>query len=167
MLYLTPIINGIYEWLAEDNDDNDVTIAKGLLGLLGYGRRSPQGPSCFASTEFFDEIRNFQNDQGLKVDGVIAPNGETARAIDELASDKLFADRPIDDSWGDTELDKKCAHLLVNVDGPVCRRLGSRSCWESANRRYTACLAGTPLDELPPLTWDNRGAKGRKPRRPR
>lgn len=32
---ILPFINGIYEWLAEDNDDNEVITAKGLLGLLG------------------------------------------------------------------------------------------------------------------------------------
>lgn len=158
---------GIYEPLAESNDDNDVVVGKGLLGLLGYGRGAKARPSCFASTEFFDDIRQFQKDNGLKADGIIAPSGETAETIGTLLHDET-----IDDSWGEGEHDKRCAHILQNVDGPVCERLerirrrqgryknrprgqAAAACWASAHERYAHCLRGKTLEQLPPLNiWD-------------
>ncbi len=56
-----------------------------------------------------------------------------------------------------------CYNLHYNIDVPTCKALGNRRgkraaarCYASANARYSACLAGTPIDKLPPLdTWNN------------
>ncbi len=167
-MYLYPFVKGVYEWLSEDNDDNDVTVAKSLLGRLGFGRRRTEGPSCFAGKEFFDDVRRFQKDQGLKVDGVITPDGETAQAID-----RLLAEQPPDDldppAPGERPSEDQCWQNFQEIDTPVCRRIerfrrgpgknGKRAaalCWASANERHAACLGGRPLDQLPPLNiWNN------------
>jgi hypothetical protein len=167
-MYLGFLIRSlIFEPLGELNNDIDVTVTKGLLRQLGYGRRSNARPTCFASKEFFDDIRQFQKDNGLKVDGVITPNGETARTID-----RLFSEKTPDDSWGESDLEKRCAKLL-QIDEEMCaslekprRRRGhykhlpqgqpTAKCWETARMRYAHCLAGKPLDELPPLNaWNH------------
>jgi len=62
----------------------------------------------------------------------------------------------------DNNLDE-CDHLHYNVDIPVCNSIkkkrgiqAAERCFASANRRYAACLQGTPASQLPPLdTWNN------------
>lgn len=176
-----PFIRGIYHWLKDGNNDDDVINAKKFLGLFGYGRGAA-GASCFADQEFIDDIRRFQKDNGLKVDGVIAPGGETEQALGKQLTEKtrLLAEEPallsedvhgwqdMDDSWGEGEWDKRCAYQLVHVDGPTCRRLektrrkqgrykhrpggsANAACWASANERYAYCLRHKTLEGLPPL----------------
>jgi hypothetical protein len=173
-LPVLPIFKGVYEWLAEDNDDNDVVTAKGLLNLLGYGRKAR--PTCFADRKFFDDIRQFQKDNGLKADGVITPQGETVRTIDRLLSEEIEKWQDVDDSWGESEHDKKCAYNLLKVDLPTCEgtyrfklaRAGNlkgraakaaedeakrsyHACTQEARERYAWCLREGGNTDRPPL----------------
>jgi hypothetical protein len=148
---ILPFINGIYEWLAEDNDDNEVITAQGLLGLLGYGRK--EHPSCLADSRFFDDVRQFQKDNGLKVDGVITPRGETVQTMDRLLSEEIKKWQDVDDSYGESEKEKKCAFNLLKFDLPTCegarrfkmerakrlRGRAAKAAKDEANRSFHAC----------------------------
>lgn len=172
-----PLVEGIYDWLAEDNDDDDVITLKNFLRPLGFGRSSPA--TCFADQEFLDDIRRYQKDRGLKVDGVVAPDGETSRSIahdfgekTRLLSEEIKTWQDVGDEWGDDEHGKRCAFSLITVDLPSCdgqakaleRRLirqGRKpayarqrarqfyvTCEKQAYDRYSACLRDHPAKDF-------------------
>ncbi|MEK9660672.1 MAG: peptidoglycan-binding domain-containing protein [Alphaproteobacteria bacterium] len=172
-----PLINGVYEWLAEDNDDDDVITLKNFLRPLGYGRSGPA--TCFADQKFLDDIRRYQKDRGLKVDGVVAPVGETSRSIAQdfsekthLLSEGIETWQDVDDEWGEDEHGKRCAFSLLTVDLPSCegqakalekrlirqgrkpgyaRQQGRQfyaTCEQQAYDRYAACLRDHPAKDF-------------------
>lgn len=65
--------------------------------------------------------------------------------------------------FSDTPDETDCDNLHYNIDIPTCEAIARRRgksaaarCYASANARYAACLAGTPLNQLPPLdVWNN------------
>ena len=52
------------------------------------------------------------------------------------------------DGWIDTALLETCENQL-NLDGLICTRLKSSSCWAQATFRYSACLRGDPIPFFP------------------
>ena len=158
---------------SSDNDD-DVTVVKRSLDRLGYHESSGSAVTPFADHTLIPAIMGFQRDLGLKVDGKVLPDRETAHAIGRLLSNATPAvPLPVAGKMGSAKGPKKggpseaqCDHLYYNVDIPVCRAIIRRRgrvnkalgavCFASATVRYAACLRGTPMDELPPLaTWNN------------
>lgn len=60
---------------------DDVVATKKRLSDLGYYSAPEWGISEFPDRALFDGIRDFQDAQGLKVDGMINPGGETETAL--------------------------------------------------------------------------------------
>lgn len=140
------------------NSPTDVIVTKAFLGKIGYYPDDVFAHTSLTDEKFWESIENFQRRCGLRVDSVIRPGGETARELARQVSDSC----PVPD---DDSVEERCKHLHYNVDIPVCRAIKRRAlrsrrpqerdvarrCYESANRRYAACLLGTPLSQLPPL----------------
>jgi hypothetical protein len=155
-----PVIRGIIEDLFESNDD-DVVVTKRALDRLGYHRSTGPRPTCFADKDFFDGLRKFQKDRGLKVDGTILPGGETSQALGALLSEKtpeVSLPEP-----GAVPTPEQCDDLYYNIDIPTCRGIARQRgkkaaarCYATAAERYAKCLQGKPLEDLPPLNvWNN------------
>lgn len=172
-----PLARGFFEWLAEDNDNDDVITLKSFLRPLGYIQGAPA--TCFADKEFISEIRRYQKDRGLTIDGVVAPSGETAQSIahdfsekTHLLSEDLETWQDVGDEWGEDEHSKRCAFNLRAVDLPSCEgqanalekrliRQGRKpdyakkrarqfyvTCEQQAYERYAACLRDHPAKDF-------------------
>ena len=64
------------------NDRLDVAKVEALLGAHGYlDLEATGGPTGFAGTRLDDATRRFQRDKGLKIDGRLAPRGETIMTL--------------------------------------------------------------------------------------
>jgi len=61
----------------------DVVKMKSALGALGHYQAPEWGVSQFPDVALFDAIKAFQKSQGLKVDGMIKPDGETEAALSQ------------------------------------------------------------------------------------
>lgn len=59
----------------------DVEKVKKRLGRDGYYDTPPYGITPYPDQPLFDGIRKFQRDNGLEIDGVMNPDGETLRAM--------------------------------------------------------------------------------------
>ncbi len=69
----TPVGNGL------DNDARDIRVTKDHLKKLGFF--DDETDNDFITRTMDDGIRNFQKKEGLKVDGLMKPGGETERTI--------------------------------------------------------------------------------------
>ena len=64
------------------NDRTDVAVAEKLLHQNGVlDTNQTKGPTGYFGTRADQAIRTFQKDQGLKVDGLMLPNGPTIKAL--------------------------------------------------------------------------------------
>ena len=63
------------------NDPQDVLAVKTALSQLGYYDVPNYGMTSYPDMAMFHGIKQLQQDLGLKEDGVIKPNGETAAGI--------------------------------------------------------------------------------------
>jgi peptidoglycan hydrolase-like protein with peptidoglycan-binding domain len=72
-------------------DPDDVVILKRSLERLGYYRRPEWGLKGFVDDQMFEGLRKFQAANGLRVDGIAQPDGETAGAIGPLIADMKSA----------------------------------------------------------------------------
>ena len=126
-----------------DPDGRVAGILVGPIVRAGIGRAAGQ---AIASA-----LRNGLGEAGGSVAGCLlvgictnemsTPDDPGQEAADEAEPEQC--------KEGDNE--DQCYHNYENVDIPMCRRLKSRSCYESAARRLAACLRG---EALPPLdTW--------------
>lgn len=159
-----------------DADPDDVIVTKRSLQNLGFYDAPDGRLSTLPDQELFDGIGRFQSQAQLVADQIITPEGPTAQELDRQLRRQFRP--PTDDtmcsllschigrpSMGQSRsrrpTEAECDHLHYFHDGPICnsvtRRRGARAgrlCWESAIRRYSECLDGTPIDQLPPLeTW--------------
>lgn len=71
-----------------DIEPIDVLSVKNRLKDLGYYKEPEWGMTNFTDNQMFDGIRNFQENEGLKVDGVMKPDGETENKINEVIEKK-------------------------------------------------------------------------------
>ncbi len=71
-----------------DIEPIDVLSVKSSLKDLGYYEEPEWGMTNFTDNQMFDGIRNFQADEGLKVDGVMKPEGETENKLNEIIGRK-------------------------------------------------------------------------------
>lgn len=77
------------------NDERDVKKAKRALGGLGYMPEDPfDEPSGFIDERTDRAIRNFQDDQDLRVDGWMRPGGPTETALRTALDDLSKSMRP-------------------------------------------------------------------------
>jgi peptidoglycan hydrolase-like protein with peptidoglycan-binding domain len=157
-----------------ENDPADVAGAKRTLAALGhYPKRLATEPTGLIDRPLTEAIRTFQARHNLLQDGWMGPGGETELALrrelvgripnsgQTVSEGGLFASQEEEEEPEDDHT-KACDHLFWNIDIPTCRaislRRGKRAaarCFHSAAARYAACLAGTPINQLPPLdTWD-------------
>ncbi|MEQ8667058.1 MAG: peptidoglycan-binding domain-containing protein [Rhodospirillales bacterium] len=203
-------------------DLDDVRRVKKALRYTGYFETPSYGLTDYPDEPLFNAIEMFQSDNDLRRDGVMKPDGETAKTLGRVLGQRepkantkqdpkasrraevktAFAapvivrlaglmgisiaaawqwwqtqsdsekqaiesriwrrDEDDDQDDADAGLDH-CDHLHYEVDIPVCEKIGqtrgdaaAQKCYASAYRRYAACIAGTPTQELPPLdTWNN------------
>lgn len=149
-------------------DPTDVLITKRSLTRLGYYRVPDYGLTRYLDMPMFQGIKRFQQDQGLRVDGVMEPDGPTLRHLGSILNANTLAIRPFGSfaltsgSNSDAPTPEECGYLLYRVDVPTCNaimaRRGKRAaarCFHSAAARYAACLHGIPIRDLPPLdTWN-------------
>jgi len=147
----------------DNADPDDVLVAKRSLTRLKQYEMPEWGLSRYPDTGLFTGIRNFQQDQGLRVDGIMHPGGPTAAGIGAILSVSTPAVdfMRISDKPG-APTPEECDHLFWNIDIPTCRAIlarrgkyGAARCFHTASARYGACLHGTPINQVPPLdTWN-------------
>lgn len=149
-------------------DPDDVIVTKRSLERAGQYKQPDWGLTDIPDGELFEGIRRFQKENKLKVDGVMHPGGETAKKLGEKlrttthSSPKLHKVSESGDETNERPTPEECDHLFWQVDIPTCRGIermrgkrGAARCYHSAAQRYGACLAGRPIDELPPLdVWN-------------
>lgn len=72
-----------------DNNEDDVMRIKSALNKVGYfkGFDHPPEPHGYITKEMNDSIKSFQKSNGLKVDGILYPNGETELALQTKNAD--------------------------------------------------------------------------------
>ena len=63
--------------------EDDTLSMKGVLRQLGHYETPDYGMTPYPDERMFQGIRGFQKAKGLLVDGVVEPNGPTARALGE------------------------------------------------------------------------------------
>ncbi|WP_374303440.1 peptidoglycan-binding domain-containing protein [Ferrovibrio sp.] len=134
----------------------DILDAKRALMALGYYQSlGGDPPGAWVDNELFTGIRKFQRDQGLKIDGLMRPGGETEAAmnaaLDQQPEPPANDDQPpANDDQPDTAL-LDCDMLLMR-DRLICDRLKtsqlSAICHGSAMSRYGNCLSNRPLGPL-------------------
>lgn len=72
-----------------DNWRPDVAKVQVLLNKAGYHDVIPEdGPSGYHSTTLDQDVRRFQRDNKLRVDGKLSPGGETIQALERLLASK-------------------------------------------------------------------------------
>lgn len=74
-----------------DSAPDDVRGAKRALNRLGRYRPPFGEIDEVPDRGLFESVKGFQRDRGLKVDGVVKPKGETARALDQELSGQAAA----------------------------------------------------------------------------
>lgn len=104
MYSLLKLKREISETTANINPD-DVFSVKNKLKEMGYYKMPEWGMTKFTDNQMFDGIRQFQKDNGLKIDGVIKPEGETENTINKKIKDRI---------WGDKT--KKVLDVYLNSD---------------------------------------------------
>lgn len=136
----------------------DILRTKQALNRLGYYKSQYGLDGGWVDNDMFSGIRQLQKDNGLKVDGVINPEGETSSAMNRLlmknasANDNTAAsndnDKISDDQLAFTDCDG-----LLRKDERKCFGLGNKQkiaiCLHTAMDRYGNCLANRML--RPPL----------------
>jgi len=131
----------------------DILRTKQALNRLGYYKSQYGLDGGWVDNDMFSGIRQLQKDNGLKVDGIINPDGATQIKINQLLTHSETAndnERHSNDNGDDPEVQialSTCDSMYAK-DSTVCRKLKSRPCWASAADRYGACIANRPI---PPL----------------
>ncbi len=72
-----------------DNHEDDVLNVKRNLNKAGYfdGLHKDPEPHGFITREMDNGIKMFQKDNGLKVDGILRPHGETENTLNSILQD--------------------------------------------------------------------------------
>ena len=60
---------------------------------MGYYKVPEWGMTKFTDNQMFDGIRKFQKDNGLKIDGIMKPEGETENTINKKITDRTWGDK--------------------------------------------------------------------------
>lgn len=130
----------------------DILDAKHALMALGYYQSlGGDPPGAWVDNELFTGIRKFQRDQGLKIDGLMRPGGETEAAMNAALDrqpeppandDQPPANDDFSPDGGYREALADCDHQAF-LDEMKCRTLlnpaARGQCFASANLRYGNC----------------------------
>jgi hypothetical protein len=73
-------------------DPDDVLSTKSALGQLGQYDLKRDGLDTIATRPLINGVKRFQRDQGLKVDGLMKPDGPTATRMTTLIGDSSLGD---------------------------------------------------------------------------
>jgi hypothetical protein len=162
MLSFSPL--SLIGTVSENNDIEKPDIVVTKRSLQRVGHYSTDEPKFTEMTDdgMFAGIRSFQDEQKLSIDGRMVPDGETATSFGKILGTKTprtFVAQ--NDRKNDEPTDEQCDHLYWNIDIPTCRAIlakrgkrGAARCFHTATFRYSLCLQGRPMNELPPLdTW--------------
>lgn len=121
-------------------DEEDILRTKSALHGLGHYKAPASGLTPYADSEMFDAIRSFQQGNGLKVDGLMKPDGPTARTLGHALTARtkdVTQNRPrLASSDRDRPAPEECDHHFYNVDVPVCRGIERRRGKRAAARCY-------------------------------
>jgi hypothetical protein len=140
-------------------DIDDILQTKQALNRLGYYRSEHGLDGGWVDGEMFSGIRRLQRDNGLREDGEIKPESETAKIINRLlrsapANDDQEA--PANDNGEQHAAGSKCERQY-NADARLCRILlnpvSKAACWASASERRDSCKRGM---YVPPLRADRQ-----------
>lgn len=71
---------------------DDVLEVKGALNKFGLYKTPNYGMTKFVDSQMIDGIKKFQQDNGLKVDGVMKPGGETEKKMNSLFDRTSYKD---------------------------------------------------------------------------
>ena len=108
-------------------DPEDVMVVKRSLQRLDFYEPWDGELNSFTDRQLFDGIKSFQQAQGLAVDGVMNPDGETAGEIGRLLASNTPV--PAGDQTAinvDKPSEAQCDHLYWNIDIPTCQRIQAR-----------------------------------------
>jgi len=75
-------------------DLDDVLKTKKALQDRGYYEEPDYGMTPYSDERMFDGIRAFQKDNGLRVDGVMHPDGETVQAMNKVTRSPDHSSKP-------------------------------------------------------------------------
>lgn len=135
-------------------DIDDILQTKQALNRLGYYRSEHGLDGGWVDGEMFSGIRRLQRDNGLREDGEIKPESETAKIINRLlrsapANDDQEA--PANDNGEQVAEKAKCARQY-DADSAICRvvldPMSKQRCWASAMTRRVACNKGAYIPNL-------------------
>lgn len=145
-------------------DPDDVLITKRSLERLDYYERPEWGLGDFTDDRLFEGVKRFQKDNGVTVDGVMNPGGETEQALvprlTDLASSTFATREQVEQALNPNSRpsDDQCEQMLERetavCDG-VALAHGAKAravCQQTAMNRYAAYLRGLPTHLLPPLS---------------
>lgn len=138
-------------------EPEDILDTKKALMALGYYQPLDGAePGAWVDRDLFAGIKQFQRDNGLKVDALVRPGGPTEKAMNEALEAAPNApandDRPpANDNGPDVAL-MDCDHQRF-LDEMKCRSLlnpvARAQCFSSSMLRYSNCRAkGYPYPEL-------------------
>jgi len=71
-------------------EENDTIQTKYALGELGYYRTPGYGMTPYPDEPMFDGIRKYQQDNKLRVDGVMKPGGETESSLNQKLAARSY-----------------------------------------------------------------------------
>jgi len=135
-------------------DIDDILQTKQALNRLGYYRSEHGLDGGWVDGEMFSGIRRLQRDNGLREDGEIKPESETAKIINRLLRSAPTNDEPeapANDNGEQVAGKPKCERQYL-ADSKLCRVLlnpASRGrCWASASQRKDACNRGMYVPNL-------------------
>lgn len=129
-------------------DPDDTTRAKTALARLGFYRVPEWGITPFVDSPMMDSITAFQKANGLEVDGLMKPGGETERTIDHAIRSKNAAAfygpsfSPIADRQRLSDREKDLCDDRYRRELSRCSRWPGKWHWpcaERATERWSSC----------------------------
>lgn len=138
-------------------EPDDILDTKKTLMALGYYRPlDGDPPGAWVDSDLFSGIRQFQRDNGLKVDALLRPEGPTERAMNAALEDMPQTPPANDDERPANDDESAVALLncdtLLGRDRRICDNLATKQlsaiCHGSAMNRYGNCLSNRPLGPL-------------------
>ncbi len=135
-------------------EPNDVRALKKALNRLGYYTPPKKsGITKIADAAMLEALKKFQRDQKLKSDGIILPDGETAKAINKALSQQS-SDKSVILQWHCAGDDNSCGAclerdktLVMNDDEDTPDCLGNCRCWVT-QVDARPLLKGKPSEEV-------------------
>jgi hypothetical protein len=143
-------------------DPDDVIITKRFLERLGNYEAPEWGLGDFTDDGLFKGIERFQEANGLDVDGVMKPGGETEQTLISKVAELSSSDSSESEEEQALNPSSKPSRAQCDKqfdqDNFICTgyypEYGAKEvaiCRSSASTRYAMCIRGMPTHVLPPL----------------